>query len=238
MKSRYIFAGLAVAGLGYGFFLAASHPPDSFQREFARITHVHVPSAWVAFLAFGITMAAGLLWLFTKRYVFDRLAAASAELGVFFTALALLTGMIWGDAVWGKAWDWGDARMASTALMFFVYIGYLALRRSIEDPEIRARRASVLGAIAFLQVPLVYFSVTLWRTLHPTPSLRPDGPSMPTEQLVAMLINLAAYTFIYVVFVTWRARQMGDEAILEARDGIDLGPAGRAIEPPTLGPAT
>lgn len=238
MKSRYIFSGLAVAGLAYGFFLAASHPPDQLQLEFVRIIHVHVASAWLAFLAFGVTMVAGLAWLATKRFVMDHLAAASAELGVFFTALALLTGMIWGDAVWGRAWDWGDARMASTALMFFVYIGYLALRRSIQDPEIRARRASILGTVAALQVPLVYFSVTLWRTLHPTPSIRPDDVTMPTGQLVAMLVNLAAFTFVYVVFTTWRTRQLSTEAILEAREASELAPAGRMIEPPTLGSAT
>lgn len=238
MRPRYIFAGIAGAGLGFGLYLAASHPPDSFQGEFARIIHVHVPAAWVAFLAFGVTMVAGLVWLATKNYTFDSIAVASAELGVFFTALALVTGMIWGDAVWGKAWDWGDARMASTALMFFVYVGYLALRRSIDDPETRAKRASILGSIAFLQVPLVYFSVTIWRTLHPTSSLRPDGPAMPTDQLVAMLANVAAYTLVYVVFATWRARQVTQEGILEARDSVDLGPAGRAIEPPTLGTAT
>ena len=122
MKPRLIFSGLAGAVLASGLYLAASHPPDSFQGEFARIIHVHVPAAWVAFLAFGVTMVAGLVWLATKNYTFDHIASASAELGVLFTSLALVTGMLWGDVVWGKAWDWGDARMASTALMFFVYI--------------------------------------------------------------------------------------------------------------------
>ena len=238
MKPRLIFSGLAGAGLASGFYLACSHPPDRFQGEFARIIHMHVPAAWVAFLAFGVTMVAGLVWLATKNYTFDHIALASAELGVLFTSLALVTGMFWGDVVWGKAWDWGDARMASTALMFFVYIGYLALRRSIDDPETRAKRAAVLGSIAFLQVPLVYSSVIIWRTLHPTSSIRPDGPSMPTEQLKAMLTNLAAYTLVYVVFVVWRGQQSGQEALLEERDNFDLGPAGTAIEPPTLGTAT
>lgn len=238
MKSRYALTGLAAIALAVGFALAASHPPDALQREFVRIIHVHVPSSWIAFLAFGVTMAAGLAWLLSKRDTFDHIAAASAELGVFFTALSLLTGMIWGQAVWGIAWDWGDARMASTALMFFVYVGYLALRRAIPDPEIRAKRSAVLGAVAFLQVPLVYFSVTLWRTLHPTPSVRPGTTTMNTEVLVAMLTNLAAYTLVYLAFVVWRSKQMATEAAIEAREANERGPAGRAVEPPSLGTAT
>ena len=126
----------AILALGVGFFFATTVPPERVQGEFAKIMFVHVPSAWLAFLAFAVTMIGGAIWLIRKTPIWDRLAAASAEVGVFYTALALLTGMIWGYPVWGTFWDWSDARMMSTAIMFFVYVGYLALRRSIPDPEI------------------------------------------------------------------------------------------------------
>lgn len=239
MKLRHIFTSLAAVGLIVGFVLAASHPPDALQREFVRIIHVHVPASWVAFLAFGVTMLAGLMWLITKRDTLDHVAAASAELGVFFTALSLLSGMIWGQATWGVAWDWGDPRMASTALMFFVYVGYLALRRSIADPVVRAKRSSILGLVAFLQVPLVYFSVNLWRGLHQTQSVRPDGWTIENNDTIfAMLANLAAYTLVYATFTAWRTRQLAQESLLAEKEAADLGPAGNAIEAPTLGKTT
>ena len=123
-------------------------------------------------------------------------AAASVSVGVFFTALALLTGMIWGRPVWGTFWDWGDARMMTTAVMFFVYLGYLALRRSIDDPVQRARRSAVLGVVAFAQVPIVHFSVLWWRTLHQGPTLvRPD-PTIDGRMLFALMVNLFAFTVI------------------------------------------
>ncbi|MDH3518724.1 MAG: cytochrome c biogenesis protein, partial [Acidimicrobiia bacterium] len=131
---RAALPALAGAGLVTGLFLAISAPPDAIQGEFVRILYVHVPSAWLAFMAFGVTALGSIMWLIRKDERWDRLAASSAEIGVLFTALALLTGMIWGRPVWGTYWDWLDARMSSTALMFFVYLGYLALRRATPDP--------------------------------------------------------------------------------------------------------
>lgn len=235
MKLRYALAGLSVAALGYGWMLAASHPPDALQGEYVRIIHMHVPASWLAFLAFGVTLLGGLAWLVTRRDRFDAVAAASAEIGVFFTGLSLLTGMIWGKVTWGIAWDWGDKRMASTALMFFVYLGYLALRRAIDDPTTRARRSAILGSIAFLQVPLVYFSVNLFRSLHQTQSVRPDGWTIENNATVsAMLINLAAFTLVYITFLTWRTAQELAALRLE-REPIVGSVAGAAITPPTLG---
>ncbi len=225
----------AVAALGIGFFVATTVPPERVQGEFAKIMFVHVPSAWLAFLAFGVTMIGGAIWLIRKTPIWDRLAAASAEVGVFYTALALLTGMIWGYPVWGTFWDWSDARMMSTAIMFFVYVGYLALRRSIPDPEIRARRSAILGIVAFIQVPLVYFSVTLFRTLHQGATVvRPDAPIDP-EFLRALMINLAAFTLVYAAFMTWRIRLARLEDELEETEAIaDFELAGSGITAPSL----
>ena len=225
----------AIVALGVGFLVATTVPPERVQGEFAKIMFVHVPSAWLAFLAFGVTMIGGAVWLVRKTPIWDRVAAASAEVGVFYTALALLTGMIWGYPVWGTFWDWSDARMMSTAIMFFVYVGYLALRRSIPDPETRARRSAILGIVAFIQVPLVYFSVTLFRTLHQGATVvRPDAPIDP-EFLRALMINLGAFTLVYAAFMTWRTRLARLEDELEETEAIaDFELAGSGITAPSL----
>lgn len=197
---------LALAGvsLALGLYFALTAPLDSFQGEFSRIIHIHVPTSWLAFLAFGVTALASVMWRIRRSPAWDRRAAASAELGVLFTGLSLLTGALWGGAVWGIYWDWADPRMATTALMFFVYLGYLALRAASPDSHTAASRSSLLGIIAVVQVPLVYFSVNMFRSLHQTQSIRPDGATMPGGMLVAMLVNLAAFTLVYLALLATR----------------------------------
>lgn len=228
-RVRILLATAAIA-VGVGIWLAFNAPLDSLQGDFSRLVHLHAPVMWVAFLAFGVTALASIMWLIKKTPRWDRIGEASAETGVLFTAIGLFTGMVWGQAVWGRAWDWGDWRLATTAVMFFVYLGYLALRRATPDPELRARRSAILGSIAVLQVPLVYFSVYLFRTLHQTPSIRPDGATMPDAMVVAMLVNFLTITYLYVVLLYARVElaraeeQSVGEAVL----------AGEAVKPPRL----
>lgn len=220
-----VLAGLALAG---GLFMALTAPIDAFQGEFSRIMHIHVPSSWLAFVAFGVTALASVMWRIRRTPEWDRRAAASAELGVLFTALSLATGSLWGGAVWGTYWDWADPRMATTALMFFVYLGYLALRAASPDPEAAASRSSLLGIIAVVQIPLVYFSVNMFRGLHQGQSIRPDGATMPGGMLAAMLVNVAVFTVVYIALLTARTSVMRleDEArVLEPA-------AGDAVRPP------
>src|SRR5690606_8700526 len=168
-------------------------------------------------------------WRYRRRRPWGRRAAASAELGWVFTGLSLATGPLWGGAVWGTYWDWADPRMATTALMFFVYLGYLALRRTTDDPEAAASRSSLLGIIAVVQVPLVYFSVNLFRSLHQTQSVRPGGATMPTEMLVAMLVNLAALTVLYAALLATRMW------VMKREEEVELAPAaGAGVAPPRL----
>jgi heme exporter protein C len=174
------------------------------------------------------------MWRLRRRLAWDRLAASSAEIGVLFTGLAIVTGAIWGRPVWGVFFDWGDARMASTAVMFLVYLGYLALRRYSPSPEAAANRASILGIVAVIQVPLVYFSVNLFRTLHQTQSIRPDGATMDRSMVAALLVNLAAFTLLYVSFLAARMIVAREEARLVAARPV----AGAAvISPPGLSDA-
>lgn len=236
MKIRNLILPLLAAASGVaiaaGLVLAFTSPPDVFQGDFVRIMYVHVPSAWLAFLAFGVTAIGSLGWLIRRDLRWDRLAEASAEIGVLFTAVTLFTGMLWGRPVWGAYWDWGDARMASTALMFFVYLGYLALRRATPDPEARARRSAVLGVVAVVNVPLVYFSVNLWRTLHQPMTVRPDGIQMDGEMVTALLVNLGAFTLMYLTLMVGRVRLARVEAEAEAAAGQV---AGAAVTAPKLG---
>ncbi len=229
--ARLTLGSLALVAIAAGLWLAFTSAPDVFQRDYVRIMYVHVPGSWLAFLAFGVTAIASLAWLISKRMVFDRIAEASAEIGVLFTAVSLLTGMLWGYPVWGTFWDWGDPRMASTALMFFVYLGYLALRRAVNDPTARARRSAILGMIAVVQVPLVYFSVTLWRSLHQGMTVRPDGIAMDGSMVAALFVNIAAFTILYAYLMVERtllARLEIEAAVVET----EL--AGRSVARPNL----
>jgi heme exporter protein C len=233
-----LLAGLwTLTGLGLvlGLWLAFTSAPDAEQGNFVRILYVHAPSAWLAFVAFGVTALGSIGWLLRKRAVWDRLAESSAEIGVLFTAVALFTGSLWGKPVWGKYWDWGDARMASTALMFFVYLGYLALRRATPDPIQRARRSAVVGLIAVVQVPLVYFSVSLWRTLHQTMTVRPDGIQMEGSMVAALLANLGVFTLLYVAMLVTRVHIGSAEA---ATQQSTASPAGAAVSRPDFGGAS
>ncbi|MFO7300506.1 MAG: cytochrome c biogenesis protein [Actinomycetes bacterium] len=227
----FALAGLAVA---VGLWMALTAPEDALQGVWFRLFYVHVSSMWFGMLAFLITAFASIAWLLRKKAHWDRLASASVETGVLFTGIGLVVGMIWGNAVWGVAWDWEDPRLASTAVMFFVYLGYIALRQAVADPEARARRSAVLGAIAAVQVPLVYFSVNLFRTLHQTQTVRPDGMTMSPEMRPAFFVNLLAFTLLYVALVQARIYLARAE---EARAAGTVA-AGEAIVPPRLDEVT
>jgi len=225
-----LLMGLAAIAVAIGLWFALTAPPDALQGQYSRLLGIHPPAMWVAFIAFGITALGSIMWLIKKTERWDRLAAASVEVGVIFTAIGLFTGMVWGQAVWGTPWDWQDPRLMSTAVMFFVYLGYLALRSSIDDPNLRARRSAILGMIAVVQVPLVYFSVNLFRTLHQGQSIRPDGSTMPDEMLIAMLVNMGALMVVYVALMVARL----DVAKAEAAAAPESTVAGEAVRPPRL----
>jgi len=225
-----VLMSLAAVAVAVGLWFALTAPPDALQGEYARLLGIHPPAMWLAFLAFGVTAFGSIMWLVKKTDRWDRLASASAEIGVIFTAIGLFTGMVWGQAVWGTPWDWQDPRLMSTAVMFFVYVAYIALRNAIDDPTVKARRSAILGAIAVVQVPLVYFSVNLFRTLHQTQSIRPDGSTMPDEMLTAMLVNLVGFTILYIALLAARL----DVARVEAAAQPQTPLAGDAVRPPRL----
>lgn len=227
---------LAAVAMAAGLVAGLTAPPDQLQGNLQRLMYVHVPAAWLAFLSFGITFGASVGWLWKKRPRLDRLAAASAEVGVFFTGLTIVLGAVWGKPVWGVWWTW-DPRLVTTALMFFVYLGYLALRRATLDPVVRARRAAVFGVLAFAQVPVVHMSVIWWRALHQPPTvLRPGDPTIDHVMLAALLLNVLAFTLVYAMLLRARIRLAAAEAALEAaQDGEGVNLAGRAVTAPNYG---
>ena len=196
-------------------------PPDAVQGDAQRLMYLHVPAAWVAYLAFGVTAVASGLWLWprTRSMVWDRIAGASAELGVVFTALTLLLGSLWGRPVWGVWWAW-DARLVTTAVLLFLYLGYLALRRVPAAPEARAKRCAIAALIAFVDVPIVHFSVTWWRTLHQEATVFDPALKAHIHGVMAFTLwfGVLAFTLVYVALLDRRYRLAALEEDLDARE--------------------
>jgi heme exporter protein C len=201
-----VFVGLYVA-----FFYA---PTDALQGDVQRIMYIHVPTAWVAFFAFFVVFVSSLIYLWKRLPEADRVAYASAEIGVLFTALTLIDGSIWGKPTWGTWWTW-DARLTTTAILLVIYVGYLMLRSFVEEPDRRARLASLVGIIGFIDVPIIYMSVLWFRTLHQAPSIQRDGASMPDSMLFTLLFNFGAYTLVYLFFLVKRVRIESLNALAE-----------------------
>jgi len=181
-------------------------PFEAVQGPAQKILYVHAPAAWVAFMAFGLVALASMLYLWLREDRLDRIAEASAEVGVVFTTVVLTTGPLWGKPIWGAYWTW-DARLTLTLFLWFVYLGYLVLRGAVEDRDLRARYSAVLGILGALLIPFIHLSVYLFRTLHPRPILmKPNAPSLPGEMLTTLLLAVAAFTLLYVALLRARYR--------------------------------
>jgi len=226
----------AIGLMGVSLAQAVTAPPERVQGDFAKMLFIHVPSVMAAYVGFAVALLAALAYLAARKAIADRVSAAAVEVGVLFTALTLLTGMIWGRPTWGVWWDWGDARMMSTALLFFFYLGYMALRRAILDPDVRARRSAFFAIIAFVQVPIVHFSVQLFRTLHqPATILRPDIENAPIDPVYGRTLGISILAFIVLFFwfLQLRTRLAAIDAEAEAL-APDAHIAGAAVTAPDL----
>lgn len=199
-----VLAVLTAAFLGLALWMALFYAPrEMMMGDAQRIFYFHVPSAWIGFLAFFFVFVGSLLYLRTRARRWDMLAQASAEIGVVFTTLVLLTGPLWAKVVWGVYWVW-DARLTTTLILWLIYIGYLMLRSTAEG-ERRARFAAVLGIIGFLDVPLIYLSVSWWRTMHPGyVATEPGGLTPAMTQ--TLMVALASFTLLFALFLVFRLR--------------------------------
>ena len=191
-------------GLGFALMVAALYmvfvyvPTERNSGIVQRIFYFHVPVAWVSFLAFFITFIASILYLWKRNVKWDAIACASAEIGVIFTTLVLITGPIWAKPAWGIWWTW-DARLTTSLVLWLIYIGYLLVRSLATDSIRGARYSAVIGIVGFLDVPIVFFTVNLWRTQHPTTIVFEGG--LTTSMLITLLVCLAAFTVLYVILV-------------------------------------
>ncbi|NOT40219.1 MAG: heme ABC transporter permease [Alphaproteobacteria bacterium] len=214
---------LALTGLYLGLFVA---PPDYQQGEAQRIMYVHVPAAWMSMFVYAsmaMASAAAFIW---KHPLADVAAKASAPIGAVFTALALITGMLWGQPMWGTWWVW-DARLTSVLILFFLYLGYIVLWSAIEEPTRAARAARILALVGAINIPIIKFSVDWWNTLHQTASvLRTDGPAMPAAMLTPLLIMALAYTVLYIALLLVRMRiEVAQRRLRTIRLGLEALPA-------------
>ncbi len=222
-------AWLIAFGLGFS-------PADRDQREAVRLLYMHVPTIWVAYVGFVVTALASAMVLYLGRggrqpaLGWDRLAGASAEIGTAFVAVTLVVGALWGRLTWGVFWQW-DARLTTTALLFVTYIGYLAVRRLGGTHQQRAKRSAVIGLIAVLEIPLVHWSVRLWRSLHQEATvLNTDGDvDMDGLMLFSLFVGVVAFTLFYVWFVMLRTRVMAMEDLVDDH-GLDEALAARRLE--------
>ncbi|HYH86638.1 MAG TPA: heme ABC transporter permease CcmC [Pyrinomonadaceae bacterium] len=189
---------LLAAGLFIGFFVA---PTDFQQGDAYRIIYIHVPAAWMAmFLYLLMALYAGLGLAFNAR-LWSMMASAIASTGALFAFLSLWTGALWGKPMWGTWWVW-DARLTSTLILFFLYLGFLSLQAMIEDPRRADRAGALLALVGAVNVPIIYFSVQWWNTLHQGASLRlGKSPSIAPVMLAALLIMIAA-CWMYSITVT------------------------------------
>ncbi len=179
-------------------------PEDTIQGQVQRLFYPHVSSAWVAGLAFLVVFVSSVAYLVTRDLVWDARAAASAEVGLLFTTGTLALGMLWGKASWGAYWVW-DPRLTAVLVLWLLYLAYMALRSYVDDPHRRGRFSAVLGIVAFVDVPIIYFSVKWWRTQHPTHLLEVGKKAkMPPEMLQTLLFGTLAFTVFYLYLATMR----------------------------------
>ena len=204
MSNKRILKDNVVLGLGLVLMIAALYmvfvyvPTEKSMGVVQRIFYFHVPVAWVSFLAFFITFIFSILYLLKREMKWDSVACASAEIGIVFTTLVLITGPIWAKPVWGIWWTW-DARLSTSLVLWLIYVSYLLVRNFATEPTRSARYGAVIGIVGFIDVPFVFLAVNLWRTQHPATIIFEGGLTAP--MLLTLIVCIAAFTTLYVLLL-------------------------------------
>jgi heme exporter protein C len=206
-------AGVTLALLVSGLYLGFAAPPDYQQGDTVKIMFIHVPAAWTAMMAYGLLALSSAFALVNRHPLADVAAKAAAPLGALFTALALITGSLWGRPMWGTYWVW-DARLTSFLILLFLYLGYIALRNAIEDETRSARAGAILALVGIVNLPIIEFSVEWWPTLHQGESIvRMGGPLIAGVFLWPLGLMGLGYTLLF--FTLWMVRMRTE--VLERR---------------------
>lgn len=195
---------LMLAGLYLSLYAS---PPDYKQGESVRIMYVHVPTAWLALLAYMVMAVSSATALIFRHPLADLCAKSAAPIGAAFTFVALVSGSLWGKPMWGAWWVWNDARLTSMLILLFLYLGYMALWAAIEEPVRAGRVAAVLALVGSVNVPIIHYSVVWWNTLHqPASVFRMDGPTIDPSMLRPLMVMALAFTFFFVTLLLMRMR--------------------------------
>jgi len=208
MRQKVIIAMLALVAilLARNLYTISMLQDEMRQGQIFRIIYFHVPAAAAAMTGSAVALVASILFLVTKNFRYDALAVAVTEVGLAFLAVNLVTGSIWARVIWGVWWAW-DPRLTSALICWILYAGYMILRQSLEEPTQRATFAAVYSIFAFTDVPIVYFSIRWWRTIHPQPVFFSKEGSFPPDWSRALLINMIAIFLLYAVLTMIRLRQ-------------------------------
>ena len=195
------------AAFAVGIYTALiTSPADFKQGESVRIMYIHVPSAWMALLTYTIIAVASGISIIWRHPLADLAAKSAAPVGLAFTGLALITGSLWGKPMWGDWWVW-DARLTSVLVLFFLYLGYMAIWQAIEDQNKASRAAAILALVGFINVPIIKFSVEWWSTLHqPASVIRLDGPTIDGSMLLPLLVMVLAFKAYFITVLLWRMK--------------------------------
>lgn len=186
-------------------------PREATMGDIQRLFYFHMPSAWIALgPAFTVVFGLSIAYLVTGKMVYDRWAAASAEIGVIFTTITLMTGPLWAKPAWGVYWTW-EPRLTTTLVLWFIYVGYLLLRSIAGEGPRRARLSAVYGIVGWIDVPIVFLSIWLWRTIHPR-LLTSQGFDMDSRMVVALMVSMVAFTLLYLCLLVLRAGTLNIEA--------------------------
>lgn len=197
-------AGLLIVAALYGGLVLA--PPDYQQGDGFRIIYVHAPSAWLAVMIYGVMATAAAVGLIWRMKVAHAVAASCAGVGAWFTAVSLVTGMLWGKPMWGTYWVW-DPRLTAQLILLFLYLGYMGLRSGIDDLGRADRASAVLAIVGVINLPIIRYSVEWWNSIHQAPSvMKMDQPSMPMDMLAPLLMMLLGFTLYFGAVVLVRLR--------------------------------
>ena len=219
-------AGLIGTGLVWALVFV---PPDYQQGDTVRVMFIHVPSAWMAMFCYAVMAALSASFLIWKHQLADLAARAAAPIGACFTAAALITGSLWGKPTWGTYWVW-DARLTSVLVLFFLYLGHMALVSAFDDRERGGRAAAILAVVGAINLPIIKFSVDWWNTLHqPASVLRMDGPTIHSSMLWPLLIMALGFTAFFVAIHLVRIRSeltaRRIEVLLRHQAALGAGPS-------------